>query len=75
MCVRRSTPGFRRLQVIEDDVEVSYAGSGPAGELHRWFVHHDEDELLRLVTSVGFSVTSCDHRTSHRTWAMILATA
>ena len=61
--------------MTDDDVEVSYAGSGPAGELHRWFVHHVEDELLRLVTSVGFTVTSCGHRTSHRTWAMILATA
>ncbi|MBK5305129.1 MAG: class I SAM-dependent methyltransferase [Frankiaceae bacterium] len=55
---------------------VPYAGEGPrGGELHRWFVHHERDELLAHVAAAGFSVTSCEERTSHRQWAMIRATA
>jgi SAM-dependent methyltransferase len=53
-----------------------YEGDGPGGgELHRWFVHHDEDQLLAMLTTAGFTVRSHAQRTSHRRWTMIRATA
>ena len=55
---------------------VPYAGPGPkGGELHRWFVHHDENELLAMLTTAGFTVRSHEQRVSHRHWTMIRATA
>lgn len=55
---------------------VPYAGDGPSGgDLHRWFVHHDQAELLALLGRAGFTVTSAEKRTSHRTWVQIRATA
>lgn len=55
---------------------VPYAGEGPqGGELHRWFVHHDEDDLLGMLITAGFAVRSHVQRSSHRTWTMIRATA
>jgi SAM-dependent methyltransferase len=55
---------------------VPYAGEGPGGgELHRWFVHHEEAELLALLTAAGFTVESHQQRVSHRHWTMIRATA
>jgi SAM-dependent methyltransferase len=53
---------------------VPYAGEGPqGGELHRWFVHYEKDELLDLVAAAGFTVTSYDEQALHRRWAMIRA--
>ncbi|MDT7570905.1 MAG: hypothetical protein QOE05_1079 [Actinomycetota bacterium] len=53
-----------------------YAGKGPeGGELHRWFVHHDETELLGMLTAAGFAVRSHVQRISHRHWLMVRATA
>jgi SAM-dependent methyltransferase len=50
-------------------------GDGPGGgELHRWFVHHDEGELLAMLTAAGFSVRSHLQRESHRRWLMVRAT-
>jgi SAM-dependent methyltransferase len=55
---------------------VPYEGEGPrGGELHRWFVHHDEDALIALLTTAGFTVRSHEQRVSHRHWTMIRATA
>ena len=55
---------------------VPYAGDDPqGGELHRWFVHHERNGLLELLGGAGFTVTSCQERTSHRTWAMVRASA
>jgi hypothetical protein len=55
---------------------VPYAGEGPqGGELHRWFVHHDEDDLLGMLITAGFTIRSHVQRTSHRTWTMIRAVA
>jgi SAM-dependent methyltransferase len=57
---------------------VPYAPShtdGNGQELHRWFVHHDRDELLGLVEAAGFRVTSVGERVSHRHWLQVLATA
>jgi SAM-dependent methyltransferase len=53
---------------------VPYEGPGPkGGKLHRWFVHHDEDQLLAMLTTAGFTVTSHEQRVSHRHWTMIRA--
>jgi SAM-dependent methyltransferase len=55
---------------------VPYAGDGPkGGELHRWFVHHDEEALLGLLTAAGFTVLFHEQRVSHRHWTMIRASA
>ena len=55
---------------------VPYDGPGPqGGELHRWFVHHDEAELLAMLTTAGFTIRSHEQRVSHRHWTMIRATA
>ena len=55
---------------------VPYTGPGPTGgELHRWFVHHDEADLLGLLATAGFTVRSHVQRVSHRHWTMIRATA
>jgi SAM-dependent methyltransferase len=55
---------------------VPYEGPGPkGGALHRWFVHHDEAELLGLLDSAGFTVRSHEQRAGHRNWTMIRATA
>jgi SAM-dependent methyltransferase len=55
---------------------VPYEGPGPkGGPLHRWFVHHDEAELLAMLTAAGFTVRSHEQRVSHRHWTMIRATA
>jgi SAM-dependent methyltransferase len=53
-----------------------YDGAGPGGgELHRWFVHHDQDDLLGMLISAGFTIQSHVQRTSHRHWLMVRATA
>jgi len=55
---------------------VPYEGEGPVGgALHRWFVHHDEPDLVRMLTTAGFTVLSVEQRHSHRTWLMIHAQA
>ena len=55
---------------------VPYATPKPVYEdLHRWFVHHDEGELLDMLTEAGFTVTEATRRTSQREWLMVLATA
>lgn len=53
-----------------------YAGEGPSGgPLRRWFVHHDEAELLALLGAGGFTVVETTSRTSHRVWCMVHAVA
>lgn len=55
---------------------VPYAASDDDGiERTRWFVHHDEDDLVARLEAVGFTVTWRGRRTSHRDWLMLLATA
>ncbi len=55
---------------------VPYAGEGPAGgDLHRWFVHHDQKDLTTLLEQAGFTITSVEQRTSHRTWSQVRAVA
>jgi SAM-dependent methyltransferase len=44
----------------------------PAG-LRRWFVHHDESDLLGLVNNAGFDIISSRERVSNRRWLQILA--
>jgi SAM-dependent methyltransferase len=41
----------------------------------RWFVHHDEDDLLALLREVGFTVERTTRRETHRNWLMVIATA
>lgn len=45
------------------------------GELSRWFVHHQQDALLGLIVSAGFTVDRVAVRQTHRNWLMVLATA
>jgi SAM-dependent methyltransferase len=60
----------------EDGWEVVPYATGPDGsELRRWFVHHDETQLLDALSEAGFTVTSCTRRESHRVWSLIEATA
>ncbi len=55
---------------------VPYATPKPVYEdLHRWFVHHDQTELLEMLSVAGFTVTEASRRTSQREWLMVLATA
>jgi SAM-dependent methyltransferase len=44
------------------------------GDLQRWFVRHRREDLLTLVSGAGFTVASYGERTSHRQWALIVAT-
>ena len=56
--------------------DVPYAPDrAPAGgqRLQRWFVHHELDELLDVITGAGFAIQSVDTRTTHRSWAMVSA--
>jgi len=55
---------------------VPYAAArGPQGgqRLERWFVHHEFDTLLSVITGAGFVVDRVDTRTTHRAWAMVSA--
>jgi SAM-dependent methyltransferase len=45
------------------------------GELSRWFVHHEQEVLLRLIGDAGFMVDRVTVRSTHRNWLMVLATA
>jgi SAM-dependent methyltransferase len=55
---------------------VPYAGEGPAGgELHRWFVHHDEAGLVAQLGEAGFTVVQAERRQSNRSWLMVQAVA
>ncbi|HVF03875.1 MAG TPA: methyltransferase domain-containing protein [Frankiaceae bacterium] len=45
------------------------------GDVRRWFVHHDADELLGLVAAAGFRVESSAEGVASRRWLMMLATA
>ncbi|MCU1593172.1 MAG: hypothetical protein JWO12_564 [Frankiales bacterium] len=56
--------------------KVPYATPKPvAGQLDRWFVHHDRDELLSLLAEAGFTVTSAQTYETKRLWVMVRATA
>ena len=57
--------------------DVPYAPSAHPEEdgLRRWFVHHDRDDLLRLVAGAGFAVRDVAERIGHRHWLWVLATA
>lgn len=44
-----------------------------AAGLQRWFVHHDQGALLRLVEDAGFWVISHRERVSNRRWLQVLA--
>jgi SAM-dependent methyltransferase len=55
---------------------VPYATPKPTPEpLDRWFVHHDQDELLVLLASAGFEVLSAERNTTKREWLRVLAQA
>ena len=48
--------------------------TGPtSAPLHRWFVHHQPEALVKALENAGWSVESVDRRTSHRDWVMVLA--
>jgi len=51
------------------------AGRGPQGgqRLERWFVHHELDNLLSVITGAGFVLDRVDTRSSHRAWGMVSA--
>jgi SAM-dependent methyltransferase len=44
----------------------------PVG-LRRWFVHHDEHELTRLIEAAGFAILDSRERVSNRRWLQLLA--
>lgn len=55
---------------------VPYAAADDDGlERSRWFVHHEEPDLLGRLEAAGFTVTWRGRRTSHRDWLMALATS
>ena len=41
--------------------------------LRRWFVHHDEHQLLRSIELAGFSIHSSRERVSNRRWLQVIA--
>lgn len=54
---------------------VPYATPLPTEQpLSRWFVHHDESDLLARLARAGFAVEHHEVRVSKRTWLMVLAT-
>jgi SAM-dependent methyltransferase len=54
---------------------VPYATPQPTEQpLSRWFVHHDEADLLSRLTTAGFDVEHHEVRVTKRTWLMVLAT-
>lgn len=55
---------------------VPYAAADDDGiERSRWFVHHEEQDLVARLEAAGFTVTWRGRRTSHRDWLMLLATS
>lgn len=43
--------------------------------LRRWFVHHDREELTRVISQSGFRVDRVEERNGHRRWLQVLATS
>lgn len=63
------------LGVDEGWERVPYATPLPTTQpLSRWFVHHDEQALLGMVSGAGFTVQRTARRATHRDWLMVLAT-
>ena len=55
---------------------VPYATPLPVEQpLSRWFVHHEQDDLLKRLGRAGFTVEHHEVRVSKRTWLMVLARA
>lgn len=56
-----------------EDVPYEPASQPTTAAARRWFVHHQSDELVDLVTSAGFKIINSDERQGHRRWLQILA--
>lgn len=66
-----SLGGDEGWEVVPYDVAAQPASR----DVRRWFVHHDADSLLGLVSDAGFRVESATEGVASRRWLMVLATA